>query len=54
MPSSVITRNRKRRIVNNADESDEEKRELNTEKLDLHTIAALWTPRILVKLLINK
>ena len=53
-PSSATSHNRKKRTVNNVDASYVEERDVNMEKLDLHTVALLRTPPVQVELLINK
>ena len=40
--------------MNNVHEVYVGEREVNMEKLDLHTVEVLWTPPVRVKLLMNK
>ena len=53
-PASTTAHNGKRRTVNNMNENYIEESEVNMEKLDLHTIAVLQTPPVLMEILINK
>lgn len=53
-PPSSATRGKESRMVNNVEENCCEEMEISMERLDLHTVANLRTPPVLVELLINQ